>query len=400
MKHIKMKTRDYYIPLIKSCIKKHEYRLADPKFAKICVGDTLILISNENPMNYAKVIVNKIEHYKTWDEALRNSWYEDFKGLFDTYDELISECQKYYPIEKVDEYGITVFSIEPLKINFKNARYLFDTNIIIEKESSANTSAELSLVYSWIDKVNGTKLIRSDIIENPKNFFKAEFLNSVSNNLGFYEKFYLDFEKDEYFDSVCGRISNENEKTENNLLLQVYNGKADFLITYDSEIINNAKRLCIREKVITPYEFLVLIEKEYPKLIEHDVLSIRLIQIGKLDIDDRFFDSLREDYGTLEFNNWLKKKSDEKAYIFKNNEELHGFLYLKTEYEDEVYSHISPTFKPAKRLKVGTFKIDQPNLRLGERFIKIIIDNAIKGNVDEVFWSYAIKKDDGKMGIC
>ena len=35
-----------------------------------------------------------------------------------------------------------------------------------------------------------------------------------------------------------------------------------------------------------------------------------------------------------------------------------GFLYLKTEDESENYSDITPVFKPMRRLKVGTFKVE------------------------------------------
>ena len=54
---------------------------------------------------------------------------------------------------------------------------------------------------------------------------------------------------------------------------------------------------------------------------------------------------------------------------------------------DENYSDITPVFQPKKRLKVRTFKVVATGFRLGERFIKIILDNAIERNVDEVYVS-------------
>ena len=62
-----------------------------------------------------------------------------------------------------------------------------------------------------------------------------------------------------------------------------------------------------------------------------------------------------------------------------------GFLYLKTEGVDENYSDIVPPFKPMRRLKVGTFKVESTGFRLGERFVKIIFDNALQRNVDEIY---------------
>lgn len=38
-----------------------------------------------------------------------------------------------------------------------------------------------------------------------------------------------------------------------------------------------------------------------------------------------------------------------------------------------------------RRLKVGTFKIESTGFRLGERFVKIIFDNALQRNVDEIY---------------
>lgn len=386
MKYVRMKIREHFIPLIKEGIKKHEYRLADPKYADVHIGDVIILVSNQNSLNYVKVVVDKIEHYKSWDEAFNNRWQNDFKGLFNTYDELIKECKRFYTKNQVDTFGIEVFTVKPFKITFKKARYLLDTNAIIERESFDNISSEVALTYRWIDKMNGTKFVHPNTFIELEKYKDEKIKNSILKKLESYEKLIPSSEKTTDYEEICSRFSNDiNSKIDNEILLQVYNGTVDYLITSDIGILRKAKQLYIKENVLTPYEFLVLIEKENPKLVEYDVLSIKLVPIGTIDINDKFFDTLREDYGGSDFNNWLKKKNTEPAYIFQNKEGLQGFLYLKTEDEDEDYSNFSPKFNPAKRLKVGTFKISQRGLRLGERFIKIIIDNAIRRNVDEVY---------------
>lgn len=58
---------------------------------------------------------------------------------------------------------------------------------------------------------------------------------------------------------------------------------------------------------------------------------------------------------------------------------------MKIEGPEEPYPDISPVFEPKRRLKVGTFKVESTGFRLGERFIKIIFDNAIKQKVDEIY---------------
>ena len=48
MKHVKMKIREQFITLIEKGIKKHEYRINDPKNQDIKIGDIIVLISNNN----------------------------------------------------------------------------------------------------------------------------------------------------------------------------------------------------------------------------------------------------------------------------------------------------------------------------------------------------------------
>ena len=65
--------------------------------------------------------------------------------------------------------------------------------------------------------------------------------------------------------------------------------------------------------------------------------------------------------------------------------DLVAFLYLKREGFDENYSDISPTFNRAQRLKIGTFKVLSNGFKLGERFLKIVFDNALLYRVDEIY---------------
>ncbi len=60
-------------------------------------------------------------------------------------------------------------------------------------------------------------------------------------------------------------------------------------------------------------------------------------------------------------------------------------MYLKIEDENENYRDIQPTFSRKKRLKIGTFKAELNGFKLGERFLKIIFDNALKQKVDEIY---------------
>ncbi|MDB1943711.1 N-acetyltransferase [Clostridium tertium] len=104
---------------------------------------------------------------------------------------------------------------------------------------------------------------------------------------------------------------------------------------------------------------------------------------NEIDINDIFFDSLKNDY--TEFEDWFsrKKENDENAFIQIVNGSLEGFLYLKE--EKGPINDISPILNCDKALKIGTFKIVPHGTRLGERFIKKSIDFAINKGIDYLY---------------
>ena len=104
---------------------------------------------------------------------------------------------------------------------------------------------------------------------------------------------------------------------------------------------------------------------------------------SEIDLEDPFFDTLKEDY--IEFSNWYQRKAQEnkKAFVLYETGKLLAFLYLKIE-RDRV-EDVSPPLEAKKRLKVGTFKVDAHGTKLGERFIKRIFDTAIAKSINEIY---------------
>lgn len=114
-------------------------------------------------------------------------------------------------------------------------------------------------------------------------------------------------------------------------------------------------------------------------------MDLQIKIFSEIDLYDSFFDSLRESYP--EFNEWYKKKasSGATAYTYYINGHLKDFLYLKI--EDEEMKDVTPMLPKKKRLKVGTFKVENESRHTsrGERFMKKIMDMAIAENVDEIY---------------
>lgn len=198
----------------------------------------------------------------------------------------------------------------------------------------------------------------------------------------------LNCQTDNYFNEVINKYSmDENSSIDNELLKEIYNDNVGILLTDDNVMLKKAEELYIRDRVLSSSELLNYFETKYPQNIEYKMLSVKLKEFKNIDLNSQFFDTLREDYNGVEFDRWFKKKAaqKEKAYTFENEDGMKGFLYLKTEDKNEKYDDISPKFPSKNRLKVGTFKIISTGFRLGERFLKIIFDNARKFNVDEIY---------------
>lgn len=114
-------------------------------------------------------------------------------------------------------------------------------------------------------------------------------------------------------------------------------------------------------------------------------MDLQVQRFSDIDLQDTFFDSLRESYP--EFDEWYKKKADAgaTAYCYYVNGELKDFLYMKI--EEEKLTDVTPVLSAKKRLKVGTFKVDNDNRHTtrGERFMKKIMDKAVAENVEEIY---------------
>lgn len=110
--------------------------------------------------------------------------------------------------------------------------------------------------------------------------------------------------------------------------------------------------------------------------------AIKKENFREIDLGDAFFNSLKADYPG--FEKWFLKKTQNKEFAYVLNDDgIQGFLYLKEENEED--SSISPAFEMKRRLKVGTFKVNPHGTMLGERFVKIIIDEMYRNSFEETY---------------
>ena len=114
-------------------------------------------------------------------------------------------------------------------------------------------------------------------------------------------------------------------------------------------------------------------------------MDLQVRRFADIDLNDPFFDSLKANYP--EFCEWYGRKAatGASAYCYYVDNKLKDFLYLKI--EEEELSCLTPALPAKKRLKVGTFKVDneERHTTRGERFMKKIMDKAVAADVDEIY---------------
>lgn len=274
-------------------------------------------------------------------------------------------------------------------------RVLLDTNIIIHREASKVLNPGIGYLFQWLDKLTLTKCIHPLTVEELNRNKDAVTVRTMNIKIGNYHL----LKTQAPFEGMIAEISsmideNLNDVSDSKILNEVYSGRVDILISEDKKIHTKAKLLNISEKVFKIDAFLEKATSENPDLVDYKILAVKKLYFGEVNLGDHFFDSFREDYQYPPFDGWFKKKSDEISYVCFQNEILSAFLFLKIESEDENYSDISPSLIKKKRLKIGTFKVTSNGYKIGERFLKIIFDNAFAQKVNEIYVTIFDKREE------
>ena len=272
-------------------------------------------------------------------------------------------------------------------------RVLLDTNIIIHREASTVKNQDIGMLFYWLDKLHYTKCVHPVTIEELQKHSDAATVRTFQIKLGNYNVLKSEAPLRDEVKKVSGGIDiNQNDINDTKLLNELYDGRVDILISEDKKIHTKAAKLGIGDKVYRIDSFLEKVVADHPELQDYKVLAIKKVVFGSLNLQDPFFDSFKADYDG--FEKWFKDKSDETTYVSFQDELLSAFLFLKVETEKENYSNITPLFTPKKRLKIGTFKVTSNGYKLGERFLKIIFDNARRQKVEEIYVTIFDKRDE------
>ena len=276
-------------------------------------------------------------------------------------------------------------------------RVLLDTNILIHREASKIYINEIGVLFNWLDKLGHEKWVHHLSIKEIENYQDEEIVKTMKVKLQNYNLHKFDSEESPEIIKIRKNDKNLNDEIDTSILKEIYSGKFDILITQDKKLFRKSKELGVHTKVFNIETFLGIVSREYPELTDYKVLSVRKDYFGNINLNDSFFDSFKIDYE--EFENWFKRKAETEAYICETDGNIRAFLFLKYENESENYLNVEPKFIRKKRLKIGTFKVESTGFKLGERFLKIIFDNALNYDVDEIYVTIFDKREEQRFLI-
>lgn len=278
-----------------------------------------------------------------------------------------------------------MLDVEIRKDNIMKEKVLLDTNM---------------LVYLLDDNVLDEKITKitkflydSDeyaIVVHPHTFYEANKIKDLRKKEIFMSKLkvYNIIENPpratEDFNDIAG-VKNTHDLVDNDLLYALERNCVSYLISNDKELCKKGKKLGLGSRTLSIDEALEFFKSEEKKPISTPIF-IREENLYNIELEDPFFSSLKMAYKG--FEEWFVKKQREgkKAYITRDsNQNITSFLMLKEEGENEDYSDFEIPFIPKKRLKVSTFKVSDTGKKIGESFVKIMIEEAIKQNVDEIY---------------
>ncbi|MFZ3383251.1 MAG: hypothetical protein WA144_04930 [Candidatus Methanoperedens sp.] len=271
-------------------------------------------------------------------------------------------------------------------------KIIFDTNILIHIEDPKELSKSLQNLMKLFREHGHQIFIHPASLKDIGNDQDENRKKIILSKLKGYPLIESPPKPTDDFLSVAGLSSKSNEINDTEILFAIQKNTADFLITEDFGLQKKAIGANLEDRVFSIDSALDYFKNLYArKVISHPLLKEDYLH--NLDIEDPFFDSLKEDYKDFIFRKWFKEKSIEgrKCWVYKEDDEIKALLMLKEEYETV---ETSPQIPAGRRLKISTMKVDLSGFKLGELFLKMAFQYCINNQIFETYLTHFRKEDD------
>lgn len=263
---------------------------------------------------------------------------------------------------------------------------LLDTNVIMDMEDTGRPLSKLAASVLQKSRVNVDFFIHELQLEDINNDGNEGRRKLLLTRIEQFKQIDNPPTSDEgVFAEYGWETKSRNDFIDNALLLCVKRHVVGFLITNDNGILNKAASSGLRDRVLNLKEF----EQVLPAADEPiDLAAVEDIHCYELDVNNAFFDSLREAYPG--FDIWFVTKCCEtqrRCWVVKSDGGIGGLCIYKEE-EGEPINDIG--FIPhGKVLKLCTFKVGESarGSKIGERLLYCAFQYALKNGYESVYFT-------------
>lgn len=266
-------------------------------------------------------------------------------------------------------------------------KILFGTDLLLYYLLRDDYIDGIRLLIDWIDKIGDQKIVDLSSLTILTNFVPTSEFKLLNNF------------------TPLTNISRPTERVKELIIKSRYNFSkdqaaiktlaahltlldcniVDFMVTENPLVFQLARELGIDDRIYGIENYIEKCSFEHRELDTAKGVVVRTAKFGDLSLNDVFFETFIREYHT-NYLKWFNSKAEDLVYISEDeSKSLKALLKLKVEGPEEDYSDITPIFPKAKRLKICSFKVDYTGEKLGERFMRIIFDHALKDNVDEIY---------------
>lgn len=189
--------------------------------------------------------------------------------------------------------------------------------------------------------------------------------------------------------------NSEHDKVDNLLLFSLKRSAVSFLVTEDRGIHKNATKSGLSDRVFFIEDFLAYLRNAQRKdglFSSEAYVSVAKKFLYEIDVEDVFFDSLRQGYPN--FNDWYRKKAEEgrQAWAILSGRIISALCIYKEEHDERVTTAGAILF--GRSLKLCTLKVADLGRKYGERLLYVAFNYAMDNKFDYVY----IQVQDEKHG--
>jgi GNAT superfamily N-acetyltransferase/predicted nucleic acid-binding protein len=248
--------------------------------------------------------------------------------------------------------------------------YLIDTNVIIGLEDHNAVKPAFVFLLSLAATHKAEILVHEaarDDIERDSNETRRRISLSKINKFPILKKV-RGLTRDQ-LEANYGPLQKENDVVDATLLDSIERGTADFLVTEDRALHARARRRStdLGDRVLFVADAVQLLRTTYEP-IETAIKYVEEVSANEISVEDKIFDSLREDYPA--FDVWWKQKCvrERRPCWVVDDAGLAGIIVRK----DESGTSTDATTSANKILKICTFKVrpESRGIKLGELLLK------------------------------